>query len=517
MDRRTFVKGAVAAAAGLGLGGVRRADATPPAVNLALPSLGAIVKPARTPVQHLLVVMMENRSVDHFLGWYGKENPDFDGIQQASFRDLRKGEDGPMVSTADWGSAGRNDYDGRGFADPDHGWDNGRVVRNGGRNDRWLDPKTGNDELTLATYEAHDVPTWAQLARTFNTYDRWHSSVLGPTQPNRYYLYSGQSGGLKSNDLPPERYQDNPAWLTGWDWPTVWDVCKRGLVTSGYYFSNLPETLFWGLRHLDVTRHVSELFLDLELDTLPQVSVIDPFFTGPEGIANDDHPLADIRLGETFLSDLVEAFTSSPIFRKAAMVITYDECGGFWDHVDPPRVGDDRATPNQPGGPNDFGQCGWRIPSTIVSPWTVGQRVDHTRYEHASFMRFVSDNWGLPMVTRRIRSTNSLYKAFGGFRTYQPEVDLQPYRIPLDAAIENLVDANTTALAQGEVPRVIPSALPKSDLHRLAETGWMDGVPLRLDHRFEDGFLRPSDIRTVLANGRRQLARQRRERIRVRR
>jgi phospholipase C len=296
----------------------------------------------------------------------------------------------------------------------------------------------------------------------------------------------------------------------------VWDVCKRGLVSSGYYFSNLPETLFWGARHLDVTRHVSELFLDLELGTLPQVSVIDPFFTGPEGIANDDHPLADIRLGETFLSDLVEAFTSSPIFRKGAMVITYDECGGFWDHVDPPRVGDDRATPNQPGGPNDFGQCGWRIPSTIVSPWTVGQTVHHTQFEHASFMRFVSDNWGLPMVTQRIRSTNSLYKAFGGFRSYHPEVDFRPYRMPLDAAIQNLVDANATALAQGKVPQVIPSSLPKSDLHRLAETGWMDGRKVKLDHRFEDGFLRPSDIRHVLANGRKQLQRQRRERISVR-
>jgi phospholipase C len=511
------MKGAAAAAAGLGLGGARRAEAKPPPVNLALPSLGTIITPARTPVEHLLVVMMENRSVDHLIGWYGKENRDFDGTQEATFRDLRKGEHGPMISTEDWGRAGRNDYDGRGFADPDHGWDNGRVVRNGGRNDRWLDPKTGNDELTLATYRADDVPTWAQILRTWYSYDRWHCSVLGPTQPNRYYLYSGQSGGLKNNDLPPERAGENPAWHTGWDWPTVWDVCKRGLVSSGYYFSNLPETLFWGARHLDITRHVSQLFLDLELGTLPQVSVIDPWFTGPEGIANDDHPLADIRLGQTFLSDIVEAFTSSPIYRKGALVITYDECGGFWDHVDPPRVADDRGTDRDPGGKDDFAQCGWRIPSTIISPWTVGQTVNHTTFEHASFMRFVSDNWGLPMVTKRIRSTNSLYKAFGGFQRFQPEVDFTPYRMPADAMIENLIDANATALANGQLPRVIPSSLPKSDLHRLAETGWMEGRAVDLDHRFEDGFLRSSDIRQVLANGRRSLAAQRRERIAVRR
>jgi phospholipase C len=462
--------------------------------------------------------MMENRSVDHLLGWYGTENPDFDGIQEATFRDLRLGEDGPPISTADWGKAGRNDYDGRGFADPDHGWTNGRIIRNGGRNDRWLDPRTGNDELTLATYAADDVPTWAQVLRTWSSYDRWHSSLMGPTQPNRYYLYSGQSGGLKSNDLPPELAGENPAWLTGWDWPTVWDVCKRGLVSSGYYFSNLPETLFWGARHLDITRHVSELFLDLELGTLPQVSVIDPWFTGPEGIANDDHPLADIRLGQTFLSDIVEAFTRSPIYRKAALVITYDECGGFWDHVDPPRIADDRATDHDPGGKDDFGQCGWRIPSTIISPWTVGQTVDHTLFEHASFLRFVCDNWGLPMPTKRVRATNSLGKAFGGFRHFEPEVEFTPYRMPVDAAIENLVDANLTALRKGQVPRVIPSSLPKSDLHRLAETGWMDGRKgLDLDQPFEHGFLRPSDIRQVLANGRRRLAAQGRQRIVVRR
>jgi phospholipase C len=515
MDRRTFLRGAAASAAGLGLGAARRADARP-AVNLALPSIGTILRPSRTPVEHLLVVMMENRSVDHLLGWYGAENPAFDGIQRAGFRDLRKGEDGPILSTVDWGRAGRNDFDARGFEDPDHSWLRGRLIRNGGRNDRWLDPATGNDELALATYDAHDVPTWAQILRTWNSYDRWHSSVLGPTQPNRYYLYSGQSGGLKDNALPPSMALRNGAWLAGWNWPTVWDVCKRGLVSSGYYFSNLPETLFWGVRHLDITRHITQLFADLELGTLPQVSVIDPWFTGPEGIANDDHPLADIRLGETFLSDIVEAFTSSPIYRKGALVITYDECGGFWDHVDPPRVADDRATDGDPGGEDDFGQCGWRVPSTIISPWTVGQRVVHTRFEHASFMRFVSDNWGLPMVTKRIRSTNSLGKAFDGFRTYQPEVEFTPYRMPPDVVIQNLVDANAAALARKLDP-IVPGALPQSDLHRLAETGWMDGRKVRLDHRFEDAFLRPSDIRQVLANGRRSLRALLPERIVVRR
>ena len=498
MDRRSFIKGA-AAAAGLGIGAAGRVGAHEGPVNIALPSIGTILRPSRTPVEHLVVVMMENRSVDHFLGWYGKENPDFDARQEATFRDLREGPDGPMISTEDWGRAGRHDYDGRGFADPDHGWNNGRIVRNGGKVDRWLDPKTGNDEYTLSTYGPHDLPVWSQLVRGWQSYDRWHCSLLGPTQPNRYYLYSGTSGGLKNNDLPPELAQDRPEWTFGWDWPTVWDLCKHGGVSSGYYFSNLPETAFWGPRHLDITRHISELYADLQAGTLPQVSMVDPWFTGPEGIANDDHPAADIRLGQPLLSDLVEAFTTSPIYHKAALVITYDESGGFWDHVNPPRVRDERGTPADPGGLDDFSQVGFRVPTTVVSPWTRHQAVDHTTYEHASVLRFVSENWALPYLTTRTRHTNSLGRVFRRFESFDCDNRFTPYHVPLDAAVDNLLDANVTALSEGRRPDVVPTSAPKSDLHRLAETGWFDDLGVNLDHRFEDGFLRPSDIRALLA------------------
>jgi phospholipase C len=532
MDRRTFLTGA-AAAAGIGALGARPASALgakPDPVNVALPSLGLTTKAPRTPVEHLVVVMMENRSVDHFLGWYGKENPSFDGIQKAVYTDLRKGPHGPKISTQDWGSSGRGDFHGRAFHDPNHGWDGGRYERNGGELDGWLDPRTHNDELTLATYEAHDLPTWAQLTRGWQAYDRWHCAVLGPTQPNRYYLYSGTAMGIKDNDLPPERFQGHASWLVGWDWPTVWDQCSAGGVSSAYYFSNLPETAFWGARQLGVTHHVAEFFLQCALGTLPQVSIIDPWFTAPEGLANDDHPLADIRLGETFLSDIVEAFTTSPLYSKSALVITYDEWGGFWDHVNPPRVPDDRATPQDPGGKDDFGQLGFRIPSTIISPWTRGHKVDHTTYNHASILRFVADNWGLPPLTKRTAMSNSIETAFRGFRSFDPEAPFTPYRIPLDVQLQTILDANLGTLQAGKLPRVIPSSLrtglsgggvvdprvPKdakgSDIYQLAETGWFDHLGFDIDHRFEDGFLRPSDIKGLIPTKRqlRELASQRR-------
>ena len=492
------MKGAAAGLGAVALGAqAARAD-TP---NLVLPSLGFEPKAARTPVKHLVVVMMENRSVDHYLGWYGKENPDFDGIQDATFPDLRR--KGKTVSTESWGVAGRANYHGRGFEDPDHGWRGGRLERNGGKVDGWLHPVTTNDELTLSTYDAADIPLWAQLTRDWQAYDRWFCSVLGPTQPNRYYLYSGQSAGLKNNVIPPQLASTHPEWAAGWDWPTVWDLCSNGGVSASYYFSNLPETAFWGDRQLHRTHHVSEFYAACATGTLPQVSIIDPWFTGPSGIANDDHPHADIRLGQAFLSDITEAFTTSPQYRDSALVITYDEWGGFWDHVDPPRVPDELGTDRDPGGEDDFSQLGFRIPSTIISPWTRStDRVDHTVYNHASILRFVSENWGMPYLTKRVRSSNSIETAFDGFKRFDPHAELAHFDLSLPMALELILQPNLEELEHGKLPKITPlgvSSDVQSDMHRLADTGWFDKLPINIDHKFEDGFLRPSDILKVLA------------------
>ena len=495
VDRRSFMRGALATAGTVAA--VRGAPAAAGPVNLALPSLRAGRRPARTPVEHLVVVMMENRSVDHYLGWYGVENDDFDATQVRSYRDLRQGPDGPTIATQPWGARGHKNFHGRGFADPSHGWTGGRVERNGGACDGWMDPETGNDELALSTYDAADIPVWARLVRDYQAYDRWFCSLLAPTQPNRYYLHSAQSGGLKNNALPPELVGEHPEWIAGWDWPTLWTLCEAYGVSAKYYFSNLPQLAFWGARHLAHARPIAEYYLDAALGTLPQVAIIDPWYIGPNGIANDDHPHADIRLGQAFLSDVVEAFGSSPCYRKGALVVTYDEWGGFWDHVDPPRLADDRATPSDPGGENDFGQVGFRIPSAIMSPWTrtpdgQSSRVDHTVYEHSSFLRFVSENWGLPHLTARDRSTNSLGNAFRGFADFNPDPSFVPYDAPLLVPLEPLLEDPAGSLETLPIPISLPTSIATegSDLHLLAETGWFDSLPVNIDGRFEDSFLR---------------------------
>lgn len=485
MRRRTFLKGA---AAGVGLAAAGSTTMARGAVNLVLPSLGVATNAPRpkTPVEHLVVLMMENRSVDHYLGWYAREHDEFDGVQHATYPDLRTPDDAAdTVTTADWGARGRDNFHGRGHPDPSHGWGGGRAERNGGACDGWLHPDTGNDEYALSFYGPDDIPVWSQLVRGYQAYDRWFCSVLGPTYPNRYYLHSAQSHGMKNNDFPPQRAEENPVWLTGWDWPTIWTLMSNAGMTSAYYFSNLPVLGLWGARHAQHGRHISSFYADAAAGTLPQVSFLDPWFVEPQGLANDDHPHADIRLGQAFLSGVVEAFLTSPLYEKSALVITYDEWGGFWDHVDPPRVADDRATPGDPGGDDDFGQLGFRIPSTIVSPWTAARpgnkaKVDHNVYEHASVLRFISENWGLPYLTTRHATTTSIGAAFRDFRDYRAEPPaFEPY--PLDPAL----------IVEPTLERVAGS-----DLHALASTGWFDGLPFATDLRFEDSFLhRPATVR----------------------
>ncbi|MEY2419577.1 MAG: phospholipase [Actinomycetota bacterium] len=511
MDRRDFLK---TAAGGFALSGLKK-HAGFHLVKQLIPG-----RPARTPVKHLVVVMMENRSLNHYLGWYGKENPNFDARQSFSVPDLRPGRAGQTVTTKDWGQRGMKNFHGRGWEDPSHGWDGGRAERAGGRVNGWLDPKTGNDEFCLSYYNDIDVPVWAQFARDYQAYDRWFASLLGPTEPNRYYLHSGQSGGLKNNDLPPQ-YSDHAEWRLGWNWATIWDLFDRFNVSATNYYCNLPELAYWGARHVNRMRHISAFYEACDTGTLPQVSVIAPFYSLAYDFGNDDHPAADLRLGQAFLSDIAEAFLKSRHYQQGALVVTYDEWGGFFDHVAPPRLPDDRGTPADPAGQNDFGQLGFRIPSSIISPWTHrGGAVDHTVYEHSSTVKFIAENWNLPYLTTRVRATNSIEHAFGGFRNFKREHAFSPYDAPLKAWRSSAAGgANEFLRAEGTDPTRFPEVghlpgapdwplppLPMPDdpvpggpthptrdpsgVERLLEIGWFEKFKIRTDWKLADSFLK---------------------------
>jgi phospholipase C len=501
MDRRQFLK---TAAAGVGAAALARpANAL---VNIATPVSSRLLPHAtKTDVKTIVVLMMENRSVDHYLGWYGAEvaarpgRERFDGRLKASYLDRREGSPtaGQKLSTESWGSGGRNSFHGRGFRDPSHNINGGRAQANvtpaapGTRTrykmDGWLAANSGTDEFALSWYGPDDIPVWAEIVREFGTYDRYFCSFLGNTQPNRWYLASAQTGGEVYNTIPPTRSDKYPEWTLGYDWPTIYTLLDAAGVSWASYFCNLPNNAFWGPRHVHSTRHISEYYASAATGSLPQVVFIEPWFSAPEQLANDDHPHADIRLGQEFLYDVTDAWLSSPQFGDGAMFITYDEWGGFWDHVSPPVLADSQDDPSweryRPPAldagdnfTNGFGQLGMRVPTAVLSPWHTGGVIDHGTYDHVSILKFIGENFGLPVRTlnpKRLDATLSIERSFDFSRPKNLEVGLEVYEPPQEAR---------------SLPVEGSSIAGDNPLFTMRDQGWFDRLGLRVDYRFEDSY-----------------------------
>jgi phospholipase C len=347
--------------------------------------LGSILDlPASSaPVDHVVVVMMENRSFDHYLGWLA-EDPAYlaagrsrygrrfriDGDQSQSYPDPT----GTPVPTAHlFEQAGQtNPWRGCGFEDPGHGWTSGRVQRDAG----FLAAGSNNDAFALGYYEAPDLPITTALARRFTTFDSYHCSILGPTYPNREYLHSGQSGGNKTNAFPPTG--------DGFPWPIIWDKLAAASVPCRYYYSDLPTLALWGPRGLSYSSPIVQYYEACAAGTLPNVTFVDPSFIGE--LRNDDHPLADVRGGQDFIRDVFRAFVESPHWESGAFIVTYDEWGGFFDHVAPAHFADPRASTIDS---EDFSQGGFRVPTLLASPFARPGFVDHRVYDHTSILRFI--------------------------------------------------------------------------------------------------------------------------------
>jgi phospholipase C len=151
------------------------------------------------------------------------------------------------------------------------------------------------------------------------------------------------------------------------------------------YFSDLPSLAFWGYRLNDMWTPIEQYFTDCRRGGLPAVTFLDPPYL-PWWQA-DDHPHADPRAGQRFLRDVFRAFATSPHWERGLFLLTYDEWGGFYDHVRPPLLPDDLAGPDEAGF--DFAQAGFRVPTVMASPYARPGYVDHRTYDHTSIARFL--------------------------------------------------------------------------------------------------------------------------------
>lgn len=335
---------------------------------------------AKIPIKHVIVVTQENRSFDHYFGKLSVSGqPDAEG-PPASWTnpDTTGGQVAPHHLTSSCVQA-----------DPPHGWSAMHAGYNNGAMDGFVKAAGSDGAYVMGYYDQADLPFYYWLANTFAISDRYFCSVLGPTWPNRDFLYAGTSGGVK---------ETGGGTFTG---PTIFDSLDTAGVTWGVYSDGNPrqDALGWNFRHTGFSRF--EDFLAALADgSLPAVTFVDP------GGTQDEHPRGNIHNGEAWGRQIYEAAVISPLWHELAIVYTYDESGGFADHVPPPAACIPSA--DQP----DFDHMGPRVPMTVISPWSRKHYVSHQVHEHGSTLRFIELLHDLPALTARDANSDALLDLF---------------------------------------------------------------------------------------------------------
>lgn len=372
--RRRLIQGVAGGAAGLMLGGhgvLARAGRP-----------GELPPPALSGIDHVVVVMMENRSFDHFLGWV----PGADGVQAGlAYADAN----GTALETRDFAP----DYQGCPWADPAHGYSSGRTQCNGEAMDGFLLTQPVGDPFPVGYYTAESLPFYAGCAAHWTICDQYHSGILASTWPNRIYMHSGQTDRISNEERPCHL-------------PTVWDHLADAGLSGRYYFTDLPFLAIWGAGQLRYCERIPAFFEAAAAGSLPSVSYVDPRFLGEgNGSAADDHPFADIRAGQAFLNEIYEALIRSPQWERTLLVINYDEWGGFFDHVSPPYAPVSQADID---AGND-GRLGIRVPCVLIGPRVHRGTVCKLPLDPNSILNFISWRFGLPTLGVRGESTNLAY------------------------------------------------------------------------------------------------------------
>jgi phospholipase C len=394
--QRTAVTAGLAASAGMVLGpDALIAQAARAQRRRPLPA------PKDLPIDTFVVLMMENRSFDHFTGWF----PGADGKQGG----LSYVDDGKTYQTHPLAP----DYQGCSFHDPDHSWDGGRAQLNGGRCDGFL--KGDNDAYAIGYYVEQDVPFLASVARSFTMCDRFFCSILASTFPNREYMHAAQSYGAVDNSFPQQLgYPD------GFPDTTIFAALASKGISNRCFFVDEPVAALWGQPGINRSSRVDEYYQRCADGTLPALSFVDPSFANEGGgTSGDQHPHGDIRTGDAYIADVVHAFMESPQWKRGALFIVYDEWGGFFDHVAPPRVPDNRSSKDID---KDYGQMGFRIPAVVVSPYARRGHVDHTQWGFESILKMIRYRYALSPLTQRDAYARNIARAFD-FAS-KPQLDL---------------------------------------------------------------------------------------------
>jgi phospholipase C len=349
--------------------------------------------PRNLPIDTFVVLMMENRSFDHYLGWL----PNADGRQAGL---VYKDKQGKPHSTHRLAP----DFQGCAFSDPDHSFEGGRQELNNGKLDGFR--RAGaNDDFAIGYYHEQDVPFLPHAAKAFTTYDRFFCSILASTFPNREYMHAAQSYGKVDNSLPEAGFKNQ-----GFPDTTIFAALKKKGIDGRYYYVDEPAAALWGAPGVARSNHVEEYYSRAASGTLAPLSFVDPSFANEGGgTSGDEHPHGDIRAGQTYMADIVHAFMNSPQWDRGVIFVVYDEWGGFFDHVRPPRVPDIRMNRDIN---KDFGQMGFRIPAVAISPYVKRGLVHHGVFGFESILKMIEYRFGVGPLTRRDAYAHNIARSF---------------------------------------------------------------------------------------------------------
>lgn len=368
-----------------------------------------------TGIKTIVYLMMENRSYDHLIGARALEGMLVDGQIPGGRTNLDSaGKSVAAFAAADDHNAAVSSVC---DADPPHGWDPSHASFNSGAMDGFVkayeaDHPTISPVAPMKYLQRANVPvTWA-LADQYTVCDRWFCSVMGPTLPNRAYWHAGTSFGIDNNTEVLQKFG------SGVPVPTIYNRLQEANVDWAYYFGSLavvslldhpgPYQLDLGpndgtgriRRFGDSARGNGQFFDDAAAGKLPPVVYIDPAFG-----ANDDHPPVHPILGQELIASVYTALAKSPQWNNILFVVTYDEHGGYYDHVAPPTTSDDTlAKFGKPG----FEQLGFRVPAIVMGPYAKQRYVSTVQYDHTSALKHLQNQFGLGGLTARMEAANDL-------------------------------------------------------------------------------------------------------------
>ena len=448
MDRREFLAGLGASlgAASISCGDNRAAplepDARPPREpeNACATTSALTARQLLGGIDTIVVLCLENRSFDHTLGALRliEGRSDIDGLTGGEVN--LDGDDNPV------GIHPLEDFT---ASDPPHNWGACHRQWNGGANDGFVRAHAGAHQADVMGYHVRaQRPVSYALADAGVVCNRWFSSCLGPTWPNRAYLHAATSTGMQQ-DLPMLFLQ-----------PTIWDRLAAARLGGLNYYHDVPWVV-GGFGQTSGLAPIEQFFADAAAGTLPPLAVVDPAFVG--GGANDDHPTHDIHLGQALIASVVAALGASPQWSRSLFVLTYDEHGGFFDHVAPPAVSD-RIEPELA-----FGSLGFRVPSIIIGPHVRRGCAIDTVLEHSSLLATVCRRFELTPLNARADAAADLSSCIDPERLSAP---LPPPRLPVVEIAEPRLAALQAAAAprDGELAAALAARPAPAGIDRRAET-----------------------------------------------